>query len=825
MSQFEGCIERIAKAMEGKLTKGEARAVIEEVERRALRGVGQNNELSLPQAIEEKAEALAKQLVHTKMIEKRNRLLDLKRRETRRASMQNLVDQGLSPNKVLQAFNVGVEGDVKAGALSVDARQRAQVSRYFGGFITSLEKEGLMRVFLSKELSRDISRELFDVNSAKPKGSVTGNKDVRRVAEIMSRMQKKMRDDLNAAGADINQLEHYMVRQTHDQKKIRKASQEDWKGFIKSRLDPEKTFGDSDPDEYLDSVYIDIYSNHILKHDVAQSDNVAAFKGFRNIAKNVSQSRKLHFKDADAWYEYNERFGTQTLHQSFMGSVEMAAKQKVLMESYGTNPKANYEADKAWLAKKYSKDPKALSKLGGHRALMNDAQFNVIDGSAFIPVSPTVARIGNSIRVLQSVSKLGGAAISSLTDITIKANALRNNGVGFLEGYGNGVKGLLTGKGPKERRELLTTLGAGVDSFLGNVASRHMGADDIGGRMSKLQSQFMRLNLLNYVTNGQQTAMLDMLATSLADKSKLPFAKLPKALQKTMSHYGISEAEWKVYKKAAMKMDDGREYLTPDAVDALDDAVIDAYGGGDLTKGQIKDLKTDLSSRLQSYYTDNVDVGVIKPSARIQAIQTLGFPPGSPQGEAMRFLMQFKSFPIALAIRPWGRALMSQGKADVPAIINLAVMTTALGYVSLTIKDLTKGIEPRDPNDPRTWRAAMIQGGAAHFLGDFLLNDWTSYGRSPIASFMGPTIATGDDFFKLFSAMANEQEKVDDFTFKILKENTPGINLFYTRTMLNYLFIYEVQEHLSPGYLSRIERSMKKNQGAEFFLKPSEATR
>jgi hypothetical protein len=49
------------------------------------------------------------------------------------------------------------------------------------------------------------------------------------------------------------------------------------------------------------------------------------------------------------------------------------------------------------------------------------------------------------------------------------------------------------------------------------------------------------------------------------------------------------------------------------------------------------------------------------------------------------------------------------------------------------------------------------------------------------------------------------------------------MNLFYSRIVLDYLVLYQIQEALNPGYLRRMERQVEREQGQEFLLAPSEA--
>ena len=57
--------------------------------------------------------------------------------------------------------------------------------------------------------------------------------------------------------------------------------------------------------------------------------------------------------------------------------------------------------------------------------------------------------------------------------------------------------------------------------------------------------------------------------------------------------------------------------------------------------------------------------------------------------------------------------------------------------------------------------------------------------------------------------------------FYFAMNNTPFVNLFYTRAALDYGITYNIQEMLSPGVLRRRERKLKKEFGQEYFIPPS----
>ena len=58
--------------------------------------------------------------------------------------------------------------------------------------------------------------------------------------------------------------------------------------------------------------------------------------------------------------------------------------------------------------------------------------------------------------------------------------------------------------------------------------------------------------------------------------------------------------------------------------------------------------------------------------------------------------------------------------------------------------------------------------------------------------------------------------------YKSIVGNIPFLNLFYLKTAFDYAIGYQIMESISPGYLRKMEKRMKKETGQEFLLtKPS----
>jgi hypothetical protein len=255
----------------------------------------------------------------------------------------------------------------------------------------------------------------------------------------------------------------------------------------------------------------------------------------------------------------------------------------------------------------------------------------------------------------------------------------------------------------------------------------------------------------------------------------------------------------------------------------------------------IANARLSLENKVRNYIVDNTGFAVLEPDAKTRAIMLNGSQPGTFTGEMMRFLTQFKSFTGAYMQKAVGRQLygrgyegdsvigaLRNGNGETAALVKLIGMSTLMGYGSMVLKDLTKGKTPRDITDPdmtvKVFLAAMVQGGGAGIYGDFLFGEASRMGSGTVESLAGPVISTGGRMIDLYhKALAGDDVAAN--AFREVLNNTPFLNLFYTRMALDYLFLYNVQEHLNPGYLRRMERRIEKDNNQTFLVRPSEVVR
>jgi len=119
----------------------------------------------------------------------------------------------------------------------------------------------------------------------------------------------------------------------------------------------------------------------------------------------------------------------------------------------------------------------------------------------------------------------------------------------------------------------------------------------------------------------------------------------------------------------------------------------------------------------------------------------------------------------------------------------------------------------------------MLQGGGLGIIGDYMFGEMKNrYGGGPLSGALGPTFSTAESILDLYGRAKNGDDLAGAAVRTVIN-NTPFANLFYTRMAIDYLITYRIQESLNPGYLSRMEALVSKEQGKTFIFPPSQYVR
>jgi hypothetical protein len=325
---------------------------------------------------------------------------------------------------------------------------------------------------------------------------------------------------------------------------------------------------------------------------------------------------------------------------------------------------------------------------------------------------------------------------------------------------------------------------------------------------------FMKVTGADWWMKRMQVSASFGMSHHMALQAGLDFASLNPEYRRVFTLYGIGDREWNAIRGSTQKLVDGLPYILPENVS---DKIA--------------------AEKLKTYFTDQTGYLALEPDSRTRAMMLQGTRPGTWTGETARFIMQFKSFAGAymqkiVARELYGRGYegdsvvgaLKNGQGEIGGLSQLILASTLLGYSSLALKDLAGGKTPRDPTtDPamagRVFLASMVQGGGAGIYGDFLFGSASRAGGGTLETVAGPAAGVIGRTVDLYHQAIAGQDVGASAVREALNQ-TPFLNLFYTKLALDYLIMWNIQDTLNPGYVRRMQRNAEKQYGQTYWLQP-----
>ena len=742
---------------------------------------------------------------------------------------------------------------------SVGVAQNAAQGQLVASFDAEVTANGLDGMFDKADARLQEELAITQQQISEGMEVTTKNPDIKKLAEIMEKHSELTRQALNARGANIPKMWGYVVRQSHDQFNVRAAANRlgknvddiiadpslkgtdinynknftAWKDFIMQYLDGDRTFGNTDN---IDSFLMNSY-NSLVGNKIQVADGASGVFGSNSVTKGISNKRVLHFKSAKDWYAYNEKFGTGSLKETYYSGLMTAGRNIGMLDTLGTKPKENFEKIRVAISNRMLANKRSTESLSSYRQF--EKFMNVVDGTVYTfdggKNGFAVAKWSAIARAVGNVAKLGGAVISAAADIGIYASEMKYQGRSFLGGMGEAMGGIGKIKNTKQKRDIAKGLGFLGDGTTYDISGRFQVGDNLNKGWTQIQRTFFKYNLLSWWTNTlKENSMLGM-ANYYANQKSLSFDQLNKPLQSFFGLYNIDATKWDVIRKTAMsKADDGTEFINISELSNMSDADIKKITGmNDLSKTELQMEKDKFKYSVSGMLLDRSIYAVIEPDARTKGTMTQGTLAGTGMGEAIRFVGQFKAFPMAIGNKVLGReiAFLRKGPNQdigrgIKGLASIVVVSAFMGYMSMTAKDLLKGKKPRDPNNIKTIMAAFLQGGGLGIYGDVLFKEQRDAG-SVAAGLIGPAPTTVIDLgLALKYALSGEGGKAGKAAYRTVSSNIPFLNLFYIKTIFVYMIGFQIMETMNPGVLKRVEKRMKKDYNQEYlFTKPSKSNK
>lgn len=798
---------------------------------------------TLPDALRAVAGELKAEEKMMAKIRERNSLLTQQKLRDIARYVDRFVIAGRTMGEGVLAFLQGSARPIPGSRASVDYQSKAIHGKYFGRMVADMERVGVLSAFKDPDegMLRDIYREMGERRPGETV-SKTGNKTAFEIARILRDTMDEVVARQNRAGGYITRVPDYVARQTHDQTAIRavggmgnnaqsrEASYRAWYEFTRPLLDDAKTFSGGRPEAMMRELHTKLYAG--IRASTEDGTNIMG----KAILGPKNEIPLLHFKDADSALAYNQKFGIKDFKEQVLYDLRARTRAIALMENLGPNPEATLRQlikDLELVGAEADDSAKQVDSLSDWRIM---AAYNEISGKNESSVNPTLSNALGNVKTLVQVAKMGAVVLSSFADRAFLQGEMTSQAMGMLDAFGGQLTHMVKSQGDKE---VLRYMGLAMDGLMGNALSRYSAHSRISGWSHSLQKWFFNLNGLNLWTDSSKGTAGLLMAAHLGDHAKLKFAEMPVELQRYLSMYEITPSRWDAIRKHVVDHE-GHQMIFPDRVQISEAELskLVTERGLSPSAANLAREKDAVDTALRTYYIDRVDHAIPTPGAAERKYSTFDTRAGTPLGEAVRLVMLFKSFPITVMRKILGREIYGRGADslrewllhDHKGKFNMAMliaMTTAAGYVSGSVKDALKGRTPRKlmENGRPVWKninEMVIRGGSLGILGDVLLAEYESTYRGFLAQTAGPVIGQLDTLMDIKTGI-QRGEDVRQASGKLLQDNTPLINLFYIRPILDYLILWNIQEMMSPGSLKRMENAVQKNNKQGFFVRPTES--
>jgi hypothetical protein len=813
-------------AAEGKLPREDAQALIERYD--ALEQFHKDG----GKAKQQIAKELTAEAEHRK---RQKGLAEIAKRKIQNAMISFRDARGQAdPAKAMQALieNLG-QHELPQGMVSVANHQHA----IFG--VAMAELDGVLHEFRktfvtgqtrNKARLANVVRELF--------GEKTDDAMAAGFATAAGNVMESLRQRFNHAGGAIGQRKNWGLPQWHDQVALINGGKQAWSDFVEPLLDPKSLkhplTGDplvpSDVKTMLSDVWDTIASDGWHEKEIEMGR-----RGLSAIANTRGDPRSLVFANADAWMKYSERFGGgPDALGIIVGHIKSMSRDIAAMEVLGPNP-ANMlkfmqdfvtqqaRLSRAGMTAVFPRQ-KEISGRGfadptSYAKMMNDRtenMWNIYSGRASAPVNAVMAEYSQGVRNINVFTKLGGAAVSGLGDLSWQVIARKFAGLPVSRMAKDIIDQIKPGGEREARRS-----GVIAESYMHmhNEGAREGAALSFTGVTNYLSERVLTLSMLNGVTRAGNHAMGMGIQKHFADLTANAFGDLTPQIQRTFRRWGLDAADWE-----AMRLDAAGN---PREVDFLSPVEIRkglVAGGGDPA----------IAERYLAMIIGESQYATLTGTIRGQAVMRGSTRAGTTTGELVRHLGQFKTFAVnlyILQVERMAREFVSQGLSRGAQYAFLAMSVAVAGGAMVEqLQQLRNFKDPRDMTTPEFWGTAIYRSGGLSIWGDLLYATETRHGAGIAGVVAGPTAGTATDFAQVtYGALRKRLAGTDEKTnfgrelTNVVRRYTPGASLWYVRAAWERVAMDNLQRMLDPEADASFRRKIqnaKRDYKQEFWWQP-----
>lgn len=663
--------------------------------------------------------------------------------------------------------------------------------------------------------------EAFDLVREVYKPGSTGNGNARELAEAFTKASEWLRSRFNAAGGAIGKIEGWFP-QMHNARLIREAGFAAWRDFITPLLDRSKILDRRTGEPFTDAAFEPFLRDvwETLRTD-GWSKTQEGAAGGKMLANQRADHRILHFTDGDGWLAYNQKFGEGNPFEAMVSHIEGMSRDTALMEILGPNPASFMR----WIQDAIKKSAELDSSPGttaiaraNKYAPKLQRLYDEVTGALRRPESEAIALGFSTFRAFQTAAKLGSAILSAVpTDPMFGVITRKFNGIPAWRMFVGYAKQLNPLSDADRMKAVRSGLIAEEWSHMMSASYRYINEELSAGVIKRASQGVLRASGLSWFTQAGRWAFgMDILG-HLTSESHKSFDQLDGPLQRAFQRYGITPDHWDVIRKSPIEEHGGAGWISPANIE-------------DKTPGGAAD------KLLQFIHTE---VNYAVPTADLETRAAINgrLPRGEWIGEIARSGFLFKTFGISIILMHGRRMLNRNLPGKLGYAAALFGLTLLGGAAAMQLKEIAKGKDPRPIPEGAQDRAKFIgaaaaQGGGFGIFGDFFYSGTNRFGGGFAGTLAGPQAGTAQNVFNLGQSTLNRYAFGDKKArpgrdlVTLLKQETPGSSLWFTRLAFERELADQLQEEIDPKYRSSwrtTERNARK-QGQDFWWEPGETS-
>lgn len=682
----------------------------------------------------------------------------------------------------------------------------------------------------TRQLDADIIKHIAS-------GGKEGNPQVKKFADTFSKLNNYLHQDKVNVGIQENYIKDYVFNQRdlHNADKLEAMGKDTWVQTVYNRLDHERTFQtietEADKIKYLENVY-DGFIERSYDAEAVDFSNLPKDRVKGQIPKKYTKPRQLYFTP-DGLAQMFTEFSDKSLLESIHSESAKTARDVAIFEVLGPNGQNEFatlvqknirelQDQHKGLdpnSKEYLKAQKEIDQIKKAGVDFND-YFKEITNSSNVTPDKGWAETGSNIRSLTSMSALGGAAFSAITDIATGISALQvYTGKNYFELVGKTANELISNISPERQKALASRLSIALESGMGNLLRIQGSTGNISKGINKLNYFYTKINPLQQQARLHRAALTSVLSMHLGEVTGGDWKSLDFETASSLMKGGIKEQDWKAMQAIRQPLKDGEFVLDSVSMFRITDEVAKESIAAHKVANPLFGPKTPdqyrayLEKRIDSYYNEFSNMAAPNPGLRERKTLMMGTQKGTKLGEVIRTISMLKSFTVKQASIMQRIYLANPDRSKtVSHMSGLFLGLTTMGYIAESLRAIAKNETPPDPTSPETIRNSIIRSGAGSLAAEALLGQ--SYGTKTdflTGLIAGPVISKADQLIGVSRNIVTGEAGAKDLT--TVGSMLPGSNLWYLKSAMHYTFMDDFKEELNPGHKRRMEQRRKDNEG------------